>query len=209
MLLHLFRKLIPNDSEHVTMELRKVVKDADIFDRCDPFPIWDESHRGELEKKIIEHYYFRQIGFETVGRFKFYLNTRLREIMPRYNKIYKTTIYKYNPIENYNMEEGSTDTRENTDKRTSKADTLAKYSETPQGEIQELIDGKYLTNATHGTDSSTVDDKSNGKEQHSAWRHGNIGVTTTQQMIEQERKITIDLDMQIIADLNDLFLGVY
>lgn len=193
----LISKLFPQSSEHVTIELREVVKDCDIFDRCDPFPIWLEEHRAELEKKIIEHYYFRQIGFETVGRFKFYLNTRLREIMPRYNKLYKTTLYKYNPIENYNMTEGSTDKREGS------ADSLGKYAETPQGELQGLLEGKYLTNATHATDSSKA------KDEHSAWRHGNIGVTTTQQLIEAERQITIDLDVMIIEDLKDLFLGVY
>ena len=193
----LIKTLFPNDSEHVTIELREVVKDSDIFDRCDPFPIWDEDHRGELEKKIIEHYYFRQINFETVGRFKFYLNVRLREIMPRYNKLYKTTIYKYNPIENYTMEEGSTD------KRNGNVDTLNKLSDTPQGELTNLIEGKYVSSATHSSD------KTEGKDEHSAWRHGNIGVTTTQQMIEQERKVTIDLDMMIIEDLKDLFLGVY
>lgn len=197
MLLEMMKTILPQNSEHVTIELREVVKDSDIFDRCDPFPIWDEDHRGELEKKIIEHYYFRQIGFETVGRFKFYLNTRLREIMPRYNKLYKTTLFKYNPIENYNMEEGSTD------ERTADAETLSKYSETPQGPLQDIIDGKYLTNANHGTD------KHKGKDTHSAWRHGNIGVTTTQQMIEAERKIIIDLDLMIIEELKDLFLGVY
>lgn len=197
MLLTSLRKLLPNSSEHVTMELREVVKDCDIFDRCDPFPIWDEAHRGELEKKIIEHYYFRQIGFETVGRFKFKLNTRLREIMPRFNKLYKTTLFKYNPIENYNMEEKGKDTRKGS------SDTLAKYSDTPQGELTDLKEGRYLTNATHGTDSST------GEEVHEFSRHGNIGVTTTQQMIEQERAIIIDLDLMIIAELKDLFIGVF
>lgn len=196
-MISLMKKLIPNDSEHVTIELREVVKDSDIFDRCDPFPIWDENHRGELEKKIIEHYYFRQIGFETIGRFIFQLNVRLREIMPRYNQLYKTTLFKYNPIENYNMEEKGTDTRK------ANGETLGKYSETPQGEINNLIEGKYLTNATHGTD------KTEGEENHTFTRHGNIGVTTTQQMIEQERKIIIDLDMMIIEDLKDLFLGLW
>lgn len=191
------KKILPSSSEHVTIELRELVKDCDIFDRCDPFPIWDEAHRGELEKKIIEHYYFRQIGYETVGRFKFKLNTRLREIMPRYNKLYITTQFKYNPIENYNMEE------KGTDKRTAKSDTLGKYSDTPMGEVDGLVEGKYLTNATHGTD------KSEGEENHTFSRHGNIGVTTTQQMIQAERDIIIDLDMMIIEELKDLFIGVF
>lgn len=193
----LLKNLVPSDSEHVTIELREVVKDSDIFDRCDPFPIWDENHRGELEKKIIEHYYFRQIGFETVGRFKFILNTRLREIMPRFNQLYKTTLFKYNPIENYNMEEAGED------KRTAKGETLSKYLETPQNGVEDLKEGKYLTNANHGVDETS------GTDKHTFTRHGNIGVTTTQQMIEQERKIIIDLDMMIIDELKDLFLGVY
>ena len=150
-----------------------------------------------VEKKIIEHYYFRQIGFETVGKFKFMLNVRLREIMPNMIKLYKTTLFKYNPIENYNMVERGTD------KRTATGDSLGKYSETPQGPLTDLIEGKYLTNATHGTEKAESEDK------HEFSRNGNIGVTTTQQMIEQERKIIIDLDLLIIEELKDLFLGVY
>lgn len=197
MIISMLKKLIPSSSEHVTIELREVVKDCDIFDRCDPFPIWDESHRGELEKKIIEHYYFRQIGYETVGRFKFKLNTRLREIMPRYNKLYVTTQFKYNPIENYNMEESGKD------KRKADSERVGKYADTPGSELTGLLDGSYLTSADHGTD------KSSGEEEHYFTRHGNIGVTTTQQMIEQERNIIIDLDMMIINDLKDLFIGVF
>lgn len=192
-----YKKLIPNNSEHVTIELRHVVKDTDIFDRCDPFPIWDENVRGELEKKIIEHYYFRQIGFETVGRFVFKLNERLRLIMPRINKIYKTTLFKYNPIENYNMEEEGTDTRK------ANNETLSKYSETPPNELQDFKDGKYLTSVNHAEDENTGEDK------HVFTRHGNIGVTTTQQMIEQERNIIIDLFAMVIEELKTLFLGVY
>lgn len=192
-----YKKLIPNNSEHVTIELRQVVKDTDIFDRCDPFPIWDENKRGELEKKIIEHYYFKQIGFETVGRFIFKLNEKLRLIMPRINKIYKTTIYKYNPIENYNMEE------QGTDNRTANSETLSKYSETPPSELNDFIDGKYLTSANHAKDDNK------GEEKHYFTRHGNIGVTSTQQLIEMERKVTIDMFEMVIDELKGLFLGVF
>lgn len=195
--MYLLKHLLPNDTEHVTIELREVVKDTDIFDRCDPFPIWDECHRGELEKKIIEHYYFRQIGFETVGRFKFKLNVRLREIMPSMIKLYKTTLFKYNPIENYSMQEG------NENERKAQGESLGKYAETPQGKLENVVEGKYLTNATHGTDNTESKDK------YSGWRKGNIGVTTTQQMIQAERDIIIDIDLKIIEALSDLFIGVF
>lgn len=198
------KQTIPTSNSLVTITLYELLKGGfTLFDKEDIYPIWDEGHREELEKKITEHYLFRQIGFETPGRFKFELNKLMREIMPRYIKIWKTTQYKYNPIENYNMEEGSTDTAK-TDS-TESHDATSKYSDTPQGSIDNL--DKYLTSATK--DDALTTGKSEGVTEHSAWRHGNIGVTTTQQMIEQERKVTIDVDMQIIDELNVLFLGVY
>ena len=185
-------EILPTGNSRVTITIRDLLDGGFcLFDTEDRYPIWDENHRAELEKKIIEHYMFRQIGFETAGRFKFELNKLMREIMPRYIKIWATTQYKYNPIENYNMREGSVDTAE--------SKSASRFSDTPQGSIDNL--DKYLSSANK--------DEGDSKSEHEAWRNGNIGVTTTQQMIEAERKVTIDVDMMIIEDLNPLFLGVY
>lgn len=62
------------------------------------FPIWDPLYKPILEKKILKHYYTREIGFETVGLWKLKLDTRLNEIMPRYNKLYATTVLEFNPL---------------------------------------------------------------------------------------------------------------
>lgn len=64
------------------------------------YPIFDENHRAELEKKILKHYYTREIGFETVGLFKLYLNNRMAEIMPYYNKLYESETLEFNPFIN-------------------------------------------------------------------------------------------------------------
>lgn len=64
------------------------------------YPIFDESHRAELEKKILKHYYTREIGFETVGLFKLHLNARMAEIMPYYNKLYESETLEFNPFIN-------------------------------------------------------------------------------------------------------------
>lgn len=61
------------------------------------FPIFDPSYRNVLETKILRHYYTREIAFETVGLWKLKLDTRLNEIMPYYNQLYKSTLYEYNP----------------------------------------------------------------------------------------------------------------
>ena len=200
----LINNLLPDGNSQVTMTLRDVLCGGmDIFDRERPFEIWDEQHRHELEQKIIDHYMFRQIGFETAARFKFELNVKLREVMPYYVKIFATTQYEYNPIENYTMKEGSEDITEGSEKGS--GNNLSKYSDTPQGSVDRLE--KYLTNAQE--DISGTEREHKNKLTHTAHRNGNIGVTTSQQMIQAERDITLNIDMMIIDELQNLFLGVY
>ena len=44
--------------------------------------------REQLNKKILDYYKYREIGFETVGRFLTELEVALNEIMPYYNQLY-------------------------------------------------------------------------------------------------------------------------
>lgn len=62
------------------------------------FPIFDESYRSVLETKILRHYYTREIGLETAGLWKLKLSTKLNEIMPYYNKLYKSELIEFNPL---------------------------------------------------------------------------------------------------------------
>lgn len=67
------------------------------------FPIFDESYRTALEKKILLHYYTREIGYETVSRWKLALRNKLNEIMPKYNKLYESELIKFNPLYTHDM----------------------------------------------------------------------------------------------------------
>lgn len=62
------------------------------------YPIFDDDYKIPLEKKIIKHYYLREIGFETVGIWKLKLNDKLNEIMPYFNQLYKSELLKFNPL---------------------------------------------------------------------------------------------------------------
>ena len=62
------------------------------------FPIFDEDYRSILCKKILKHYYTREISFETVGLWKLKLNMMMNEIMPFYNQLYESTLLKFNPL---------------------------------------------------------------------------------------------------------------
>lgn len=200
----LYKNLLPSSNSQTTLELREFIEEgAILFDPEDKYPIWKEEHRVELEKKIIEHYYHRQIGFETWALFKHNVNVRMREIMPYYVDIWKTTQYDYNPIENYSMTEEFTDKADG--KVTSKANSTERTSDTPQSSIDNL--DNYMSSASKADNSGESTNKSDNH--HTGWRKGNIGVTTSQQMIQSERDITLNIDLEIIKELKDLFLGVY
>lgn len=62
------------------------------------FPIFDETYRSVLCGKILKHYYTREICEETVGLWKLRLDTRMNEIMPFYNKLYKSELLEFNPL---------------------------------------------------------------------------------------------------------------
>ena len=62
------------------------------------FPIFDEEYRAELCKKILRHYYTREICCETVGRWKLFLDDKMRNIMPYYNQLYKSELLKIQPL---------------------------------------------------------------------------------------------------------------
>ena len=62
------------------------------------FPIFDEAYRPVLCKKILKHFYTREIGEETTGLWKLRLDTRLNEIMPYYNKLYLSELIDFDPM---------------------------------------------------------------------------------------------------------------
>lgn len=62
------------------------------------YPIFDETYRSVLETKILKHFYTREIGSETVGLWKLWLDTRMNEIMPYYNQRYKSAMLEFNPL---------------------------------------------------------------------------------------------------------------
>lgn len=195
---------LPDTNSQITLTLKELIDTGVcLFEPDDKYPIWDEDHRPKLEKKIVDHYAMRQIGFETFGRFKHELNTRMREIMPYYVELYKTTQFDYNPIENYSMTEEFTEAGNTKGATSSK--TLDKFSDTPQNEVKNL--DSHLTTASQN--DSSVDSSTSNDSTHTGWRKGNIGVTTSQQMIQAERDIILNIDMLIIDELKDLFLGVY
>ena len=82
--------------EVIENSYRKIFKTNDI-------PMFNgetEEHRAGLFKKILLHYYTREIGYETVGLWKLKLNQKLFEIMPYYNQLYESELIQFDPLKN-------------------------------------------------------------------------------------------------------------
>ena len=81
-----------------TIELGSIVQYRDIG--LQDYPIFDESYRPILNDIIIEHFRFREIGFETVDMFVNRLNHQMRLDMPSHNRVYKAMEEDFNPLTN-------------------------------------------------------------------------------------------------------------
>lgn len=120
------------------------------------FPIFDESYRIPLETKILRHFYTREIGFETFGLWQLKLETKLNEIMPYYNQLYKSELLEFNPF--YDVELGTTNNKNLTqnEKRTENAtDTFE--SETNSKTNTETTDTQNITDKTTGSENNSCD----------------------------------------------------
>jgi hypothetical protein len=157
-----------------------------ILDKCwnkvfnFDFPIFDENYRQVLCRKILKHYYTREIAHETVGRWKLALNAKLNEIMPYYNQLYKSELLEFNPFYDVDLtrsREGSgtsnktsnnTETNSGTSKNvssgsgTSNTVTLNRFSDTPQNSMdtQGIADSVPLTTVTKVNEDNTTTNES-------------------------------------------------
>lgn len=229
-----------------TIELRYLIEgnyDLGLKD----YPIFDESYREQLNNKIIQHYYFREIGFETEALFKNRLNQKMNEIMPYYNQMYESSKLKIDPLSTIDLEEvfsrkskttgegtsSTSETGNNTNNFNSTDTTdygkISKFSDIAQAQTtpNEILNDKYLTSATvddgqdkntntgtntsqtESTTSGTSTDKRNLDEDTTLTRKGNNGTASESELLNMYRETFLNIDMMIIDDLDELFLGIW
>lgn len=229
-----------------TIELRYLIEgnyDLGLKD----YPIFDESYREQLNNKIIQHYYFREIGFETEALFKNRLNQKMNEIMPYYNQMYESSKLKIDPLSTIDLEEvfsrkskttgegtSSTSGTGNNTNNFNSTDTtdygkISKFSDIAQAQTtpNEILNDKYLTSATvddgqdkntntgtntsqtESTTSGTSTDERNLDEDTTLTRKGNNGIASESELLNMYRETFLNIDMMIIDDLDELFLGIW
>ena len=180
------------------------------------YPIYNETHREDLNKKILNHYYENEIGFETANLFKFYLNNKLNEIMPYYNDLYrKQEIILMNALDNVNLYEESTRLNNNAVNTSSNSTSNTKnlYQDTPQGKINlsDIEDEMWATNFTNNLNNADDTSTSTGNSDENFTRHihGNNGKKYNIEVFKDIKDNILNIDLMIINELEDLFMGIY
>lgn len=191
--------------------------------------IWSKDR---LASKIVDHYYMREIGYETIALFKHYVKVNMQEIMERYLPLIYSNSINYNPLVNVDYEETftrnitgsgeSSGESSSESSSTNNASGLSVNSDTPQQQIskQAILSGSYASNTGASETESSISDETSSSnsttnsnttdETYTKKVKGNSGVSATaQKMIEQYRNNIIAIDEQIIKELDKLFMGLY
>ena len=79
-----------------TLELRTIYEDPNfkLFDF--DYEFYDNALKSNFERKFFEHYYFDEIGFPTIQKFKHMLKAKLNLIMPYYKQLYNIEVQSIN-----------------------------------------------------------------------------------------------------------------
>lgn len=199
-------------SDYLTREQIEVINNSGVWSK------------DRLARKIVNHYYMRELGQETIGQFVHYAKTTMEEIMEEYLPlIYSASIY-YDPLVNVDFTETFTrkanvdNSGESNSSSNNTANSIGLNSDTPQGRVSkaQILGGQYAT-STAGTETesrvSNITQTNSGSEsleEYTKKMKGNSGVSATaQKMIEQYRDNIRAIDKEIIEKLEPLFMGLY
>ena len=191
-------------SDYLTTEQINVIENNNLWTK------------DKLAKKIVDHYYMREIGFETPALFKHYAKVTMQEIMERYLPLIYSANINYDPLVNVDYTESFQRTADSTNSGTSNSNTsgLTVNSDTPQKQINksEILSGKYASSTGANEVADETNTTSNGEtnEEYTKRVKGNSGVSATaQKMVEQFRDNIVNVDSDIIKELSTLFMGLY
>lgn len=176
--------------------------------------------KDKLAKKIVNHYYMHEIGFETIGLFIHEVEDFMEELMEEYLPLIYSSAIQYDPLVNVDYTESFSRTQnlENSSNSTSGSNgsSLGVNSDTPQGQISKsaILNGTYASNtsATENEAASETSTSSTGNNAENYLKHikGNSGVSATaQKMIQLYRDNIRAIDREIIEKVGILFMRIY
>ena len=182
---------------------------------------FDANYKPVICKKILKHYYLREIGAETVGLWLLWMNERLENIMPYYNQLYASEQIEFDPMtdvyETREYERGTTGEEGSTGANSVVTGTTNwdLYSETPQGAVTNIENQTYLTDARKVTNNDqSASDYENSRattsnEVYSESVTGKRGSGSFSSLLNEYRDTFLNIDNMVIEEFQDLFMGLW
>lgn len=171
--------------------------------------------RETFEKNILNHYLMRRINFETLTLFKIMLENKLNEILPKYNilfdklnefDIFKANVHTREYSETRN--ETNTNTTELTSNLTVQSDSNNEtgFSDTPQSNIDDIKNYKYLTEFTNNNNISNSVNSGKTTNNGNGTNSSDINITeTVTNTVDNE----VDVLLKFQTDFNNIMTLIY
>ena len=203
-----------------TLELRYLYEDENfkLFDF--PYNLYDNDLKPWFEEKFYQHFMFYEIGFDTIGMFKQRLMSKLNDIFPYYKQLYETEIrtkgidfmlnkdLKESYVRELTSNSNSNQESNVTSNSLSTAGQLTPSLIANSQKIDKFMDSAQKDNSSS---SSTSSGESNGnsKEEYTLTSQGNIGITSSAELLTKWRETLLNIDLMIFEECNDLFMQIF
>ena len=197
------------------------LENAESFKLFTDYDFYLEENKKNFEKKFFDKYFDREIYCKNPFVFRRALLGKLNLIMPYYKQLYQTELESKNInfLLNKDLKEEFIRDIENsaegsaTSTGTTTGESTNIFSDTPEGQISNIE--KFMSNGTinKANDSTETNNVSNStgktKEKTSFLSQGNIGVTSSAELLDKWRSVIINIDDLILNELEGLFLDIY
>ena len=202
---------IANYDSEVKTKIRDLAKvtHKEIFDF--DYVLSDKLNKDQFEIDILNHFLERRIGYDTITSFQIHLETKLHEILPYYNTLFDAlSDYKLfndgEKIERHLDNSRSIDTESATNTKGNVIDDR-KYSKYPQNQLDDVMDGNYVTDQNYNTNDLTNNTDMNSNSNESNIENEVITRSPTDKMklYESYLKTKDSIMTRLYKDLDVLF----
>ena len=203
-----------------TLELRYMYEDKNfnLFDF--PYNLYDNDLKPWFEEKFFQHFMFSEIGLDTIGMFKQRLMSKLNDIFPYYKQLYETEIrskgidfmlnkdLKESYVRELTSNSNSNQESNVTSNGLSTAGQLTPSLIANSQKIDKFMDTAQKDN-TSSNSTSTGESNGNSREEYTLTSQGNIGITSSAELLTKWRETLLNIDLMIFEECNDLFMQIF
>ena len=186
--------------------------------------------KKDFENKFLEYFYFDEIGYKTPDRFKQRLKNYFDMGFKKWNERYKTEIEVINQNINFLLNKDLTEERITSGNASGSATTSTSSTSNSNNGVNnknivnDTPDTRFTTTENFATsittDQSTSQSTNTGTGETTSTSNqnnnvtdkftskGNIGITSSAELLEKWRSIIIDIDNEIIEEAEKFFMQI-